>query len=52
MLVTLAFFEKGASEFVEEQEPSCVIEGTCGQDSVGNLVKLERKFCWECYAAR
>ena len=45
MLVTLGFFEKGAGEFVEEQESSRVTEGTCGQDSVGNLVKLERKFC-------
>ena len=50
MLVTLGFFEKGADEFVEEQEPSHVTEGMCGQDSVGYLVKLERIFCWECCA--
>ena len=40
----------GASEFIEEQETSRATEGTCGQDSVGNLVKLECKFGYECYA--
>ena len=40
----------GAGEFIEEQETRRAIEGTCGQDSVGNLVKLELQICWECCA--
>ena len=43
-LVKLGFFEKGAGEFAEEQEPSRTVEGTCGQDLVENLVKLECEF--------
>ena len=39
-LVTLGFFGKGAGENLEEQETSRTAEGTCGQDSVGFLVKL------------
>ena len=45
-LVTLRFFEKGAGEFVEEEEPSRATGRTCGQDSVGNLVKLNANFVW------
>ena len=40
----------GAGDFIEEQETSRAAEGTCCQDSVGNLVKLERQFCCECCA--